>query len=29
MAETANVVVIGGGCIGTSIAMCLARRGIK
>ena len=29
MVETANVVVIGGGCIGTSIAMCLARRGAK
>ena len=29
MAETADVVVIGGGCMGTSIAMRLAQRGVK
>ena len=29
MAETADVVVIGGGCVGTSIALRLAERGLK
>ena len=29
MVETADVVVIGGGCMGTSIAMRLAQRGVK
>src|SRR4051812_13453026 len=29
MAETAGAVVIGGGCIGTSIALHLARRGMR
>jgi sarcosine oxidase subunit beta len=29
MAETADVVVIGGGCVGTSIALRLAQRGVK
>ena len=29
MAETADVVVIGGGCVGTSIALRLAQRGLK
>lgn len=29
MAETADVVVIGGGCMGTSIAMRLAQRGVR